>query len=289
MKINKPIIIFGSGRCGTTIFHRMFSQHPGVAWLSDVCERHPGRPELNGRLMQALEYTILNKRLRKLYSPNECYSFWEHHCRGFRDPCRDLMPADVTVNSKHNIQNAMSLLTTDKKNRLLAKITGWPRLGFLSEIFPDAKFIHIIRDGRAVANSLLNMGWWLGWTGPENWRWGPLSAAYHDEWFKYDQSFVALAAIQWKILMDATENAKKFIDEANLLEIKYENLCLEPVKQFKDIIEFSELPWVNEFDSALRTFKLHNANHKWERELNDIQKRDLNDVLKEHLIRYGYL
>jgi hypothetical protein len=32
----------------------------------------------------------------------------------------------------------------------------WPQL---SAIFPDAKFIHIVRDGRAVASSLLSIGW----------------------------------------------------------------------------------------------------------------------------------
>jgi len=60
MEVDRPIIIFGTGRCGTTIFHRLFSMHPEVTWLSDLCERHPNRPELNRRLMKALEYPILN-------------------------------------------------------------------------------------------------------------------------------------------------------------------------------------------------------------------------------------
>lgn len=57
----------------------------------------------------------------------------------------------------------------------LHKFTGWPRAGFAHAIFPEARFRHVIRDGRAVANSLIQMSWWSGFGGPENWKWGQLS------------------------------------------------------------------------------------------------------------------
>ncbi len=94
----------------------------------------------------------------------------------------------------------------EKRNRLLVKITGWPRLGYLHEIFPDAKFIHVVRDGRAVVNSLINVDWWDGWKGPQNWRWGDLDLSQTDEWEKYGKSFVVLAGIQLKIIMNALEH-----------------------------------------------------------------------------------
>jgi len=31
-RLNKPIFIIGTGRCGSTIFHRMMAEHPHVAW-----------------------------------------------------------------------------------------------------------------------------------------------------------------------------------------------------------------------------------------------------------------
>ncbi len=40
----------------------------------------------------------------------------------------------------------MSEITTEKRDRLLLKITGCPRIGFLSEIFEDMRFIYVVRD-----------------------------------------------------------------------------------------------------------------------------------------------
>jgi len=286
--IEKPIIIFGTGRSGTTVFHRMLSTHPRIAWLSGVCDKYPDKPTLNRVLMRALEFPLLNKILRKRISPSECYTFWEHYCKGFSTPCRDLLTSDVIEKNKNQIQHVMSEMITERKNRLLIKITGWPRLGFLSEVFEDAKFIHVLRDGRAVANSLIHVGFWMGWRGPENWRWGPLSPTHEEEWNRYNRSFIVLAAIQWKILMDAVETAKEYVNDNNLLEIKYERLCSNQIEVFENIAEFSELEWTKGFERELRSFKLKNTNDKWERELNPNQRRELNEVLADYLKRHDY-
>ncbi|GAJ21506.1 unnamed protein product, partial [marine sediment metagenome] len=83
----------------------------------------------------------------------------------------------------------------------MIKLTGWSRIEYIKELFPDAKFIHILRDGRGVANSLINVDFWKGWEGPHKWRWGMLNEEKMKEWNKYDQSFVILAAMEWKILV----------------------------------------------------------------------------------------
>ena len=63
----------------------------------------------------------------------------------------------------------MSKLLAEYRNRLLLKITRWPMIGFLLEIFEEAKFVHMMRDGRAVTNSMLNVGFGRGRGGPKNW------------------------------------------------------------------------------------------------------------------------
>jgi hypothetical protein len=172
---------------------------------------------------------------------------------------------------------------------LLLKITGWPRIGFLSEVFEDARFIHVMRDGRAVANSMLNVRFWQGWKGTWDWGWGELSPAQKQEWDDHDQSFVVLAAIQWKILMAAMEKAKNTVRSEQFLEVRYEDLCSDPVGQFHKVTQFCELEWTSAFERRLRSYHLKNTNEKFRHDLTPKQQSDLEEVLESYLGRYGYL
>ena len=290
MENKGPIIIVGAGRTGTTVFHRMLSEHPHLAWLPGrISSRFPERLELGRLVMKGLDYPVLGDLLKRRVRPGEGYPFWEHHCKGFSAPYRDLLAADVTVKARNHLPRTMANILTEKRSRLLLKITGWPRIGFLSEIFEDARFIHVMRDGRAVANSMLNVYFWQGWKGPQNWGWGELSPTQEDEWREHEQSFVVLAAIQWKILMDAMEKAKSTISSERFLEITYENLCSDPVGQFQKVTQFCELEWTGRFERQIRKYQPRNSNDKFKYDLTAKQQSDLEEVLSDYLIRYGYL
>lgn len=288
MSLNKPIIIVGVGRSGSTALHEAFVKHPRVAWLSRLCSSYPSRPQINNLLMRSLDLPLLGRYVQYEVEPSECYQFWEHHAHGFSQPCRDLLASDVTVTTKRKVRRALGAIPTATRDRLLIKITGWPRLGFLSETMPDAKFIHIVRDGRAVVNSMLNVDWWDGWEGPSHWRYGDLTREQQAEWEHYDRSFVALAGIQWKILMDAMERAKRSVDPASFYEVTYETLCADPVGIFREIVDFCELPWTAGFEETIRRKEWRNSNNKYQRDLTPDQQAVLNRVLGEHLDRWGY-
>ena len=283
-----PVFIVGVGRSGSSIFHRMLCRHPGVAWLSSLLEDAPERPSRNRLLMHALDMPVVGSILSRRVDPGECYRYWDGLFPGFSVPCRDLLAEDVPDDARTSIPDALRHAVTTRRARLLVKITGWPRIGFLREIFPDARFIHIMRDGRPAAASFLRMDWWWGWRGPSNWRWGELSEEYDAEWRQAGRSFVALAGIQWKILMDAMEEAKRASPSASLFELKYEDLCRDPVGHFRRAAEFAGLPWNPAFERAVRAEGLRSGNEKWRRELTTGQQQVLERVLRGHLARYGY-
>ena len=288
MKINCPIIVFGTGRCGSTVFHRLLTTHPNLAWLSRWMDSYPEKPKRNRLIMKALDYPVLSKLVRNRVNPGECYNFWEHHIKGFRRPCRDLTDDDV-MKHHHKISTLLAKTMTKKRNRLLLKITGWPRVKFLKELFPNAKFIHVYRDGRAVTASNLKVGFWNGWEGPRNWRWGELSEVYKEEWVKHEKAFIALGGIQWKILMDAAEKATRDLNEDNFMEVKYENLCKDHLSVMKDVLSFCELEWTRSFEKSIKRFSLENTNYKWKQDFSEKQQDILNSVLESNLSRYGYV
>jgi hypothetical protein len=238
--------------------------------------------------MWSLDLPFVSRYVRKLVYPVEAYSFWEHHCPGFSEPCRDLTEHDVSPQVATNVRRALSQVTTSRRPRLLIKVTGWPRIGFLKEIYSDAKFIHVYRDGRAVANSLLGIYFWSGWRGPSNWRWGELMPSQRERWIKYDRSFAVLAGIQWEILMAAQEQAKKVLAADELLEIRYEDLCADPMQTLKTAAQFCSLNWSSDFGATVQGTQLANTNDKWQQDLNSLQQEQLNESLQDALNKYGY-
>jgi len=288
LEVKTPVFIVGTGRCGTTIFHRALSYHPQVTWLSPWCLKYPRRPELNRLAMRLIDLPLVSRYVRKVIYTGEYYPFWERYCRGFSEPCRDLVSDDVTIPVKRAVRKVMGELLSPQRARLLIKITGWPRIGFLKEIFPDAKFIHIYRDGRSVANSWLQMWWWSGWGGPDKWRWGELTPEQRQRWERAGRSFNVLAALGWEILMTAFEAAKCKLPADDLLEIRYEDLCRNPIDLFHAATNFAELEWTPQFEAAVKRFKLESANDKWLHDLTFSQQRLLNDSIGETLQKYGY-
>jgi omega-hydroxy-beta-dihydromenaquinone-9 sulfotransferase len=285
--LSKPIIIVGTGRCGSTVFHRVLARRPDVMWLSGFCDRFPTRPEWNRLAVTAVGIPLLRRLLGWKVQPGECYHFWDYYAYGFSEPCRDLVRGDVTTRVKKQVRDVMQTMLTPERHRLLIKVTGWPRLGYLNEIFEDAKFIHLVRDGRAVASSLLHVDFWRGWRGPQGWRAGLLSPEDQAIWESYDRSFVALAGIEWRIQMRAMEAARRAVDPARFLEIKYETLCERPLDTFRQVLEFAELPASPSLERDIAAASLSRS-QRWREGLTPAQQQMLDDLLREDLLRYGY-
>jgi sulfotransferase family protein len=287
-KIIKPIIIVGTGRCGSSLFHRLFASHEQVMWLTGFTIVAPGRPKWNRWVVSAMDNPLLRRLFGEKIRPLECYQFWDRYAYGFSKPCRDLVRSDVTARVKQQLHDGFGAMLTRRRNRLLLKITGWPRMGFLNEVFEDARFIHIMRDGRAVASSLMHVDFWRGWYGPQGWRGGLLSPEDHALWESYDRSFTALAGIEWRIQMRAMDAARKQLDPRLFMEVRYEAFCEQPMETFRRVLEFAELPASPALERAVRNAKISSTSNHWRHDLAPAQQVILDDILRDDLRRYGY-
>lgn len=102
------------------------------------------------------------------------------------------------------------------------------------------------------------------------------------------QVFVVLAGLQWKIVMDSFEEAKKTLPPTQFMEVRYEEFVADPALAFESILEFCQMDYPDEFRAAIRRFEVDNRNHKWKTDLTPRQQAMLQDCLHDHLVRYGY-
>lgn len=287
-QVIKPIIIVGTGRCGSTLFHTLLARHEQLMWLNGFAIVFPGRPAINRWASTAMGNPLLGRLLGGVIYPMEGYRFWDRYAFGFGEPRRDLVGADVSVRVKRQLHQAFGALLTPRRHRLLLKITGWSRMGYLGEVFEDARFIHIMRDGRAVASSMLHIDFWNGWFGPQGWRAGLLSPEDQALWERYDRSFAALAGIEWRIQMRAMDAARRQLDPGRFMEIRYEAFCQQPMETMRQVLDFVELPASRALERAVKDARIKSTGDRWRDDLAAGQQAILDEVLREDLRRYGY-
>lgn len=294
MPTNPPVFIVGAGRSGSTAFHHAFARHPHVSWVSKILDVMPKAEKLNSALLKGLDSPVLGAALSRgliepgHLKPSEAYAYWERIAPGFSEPFRDLLATDLTERTKSNLQSAVDRLTVDERPTPLIKITGWPRIGYLLAAFPDAKFIHIVRDGRAVVNSIMQIDFWEGWRGTKGWRGLDMTPAQAQRWDASGQSFVTLGAMELSDMFDAMVAATPLVPEGRFLELRYEDLCDDPTGSFDAVCDFSELEYTDGFNQSVIDFGFRNTNDKWRRDLTELQQRQLEAELAPHLTRWNY-
>ncbi|BCJ63705.1 sulfotransferase family protein [Polymorphospora rubra] len=298
-------VVAGTGRCGSTLVQELIARHPGVGFVSgldDKLSRLNLRGRFNGRLyrgsvprpagMTSLRHSRrLLERGRLRVAPSEAYQLLDRQVlAGFSRPCRDLVAGDLTPFVARRLRTFFdSRIERQGCAVLLQHVTGWPRTGFLHAAYPDLRVVNVVRDGRAVANSWLQMGWWDGWRGPDNWIYGPLPGDLREEWEESGRSFPVLAALGWKMLMASFGEARAAHPAGLWLDVRYEDLIADPRGQVARTLDFLGLDWSPEFDRGFRRYEFHVGREAAYRdELTPEQVAAVERVLEKPLAEWGY-
>ncbi len=54
-EVKNPLILFGVGRCGSTLVHQLLAKHPRLAWISGFANYFPEWPWLNSAAMRVID------------------------------------------------------------------------------------------------------------------------------------------------------------------------------------------------------------------------------------------
>jgi hypothetical protein len=255
--MTQPVhFVVGTGRCGSSLAHEMMCRHESVDFVSNLQDRFglAKTQQLNNRIFRSLPPSASMKgRLR--FAPSQAYEALERDIGPFIvDPYRDLVEADATGAVAARMQQFFAANGSDDRP-LIHKFTGWPRARFLQAIFSDAKFVHVVRDPRAVVSSWLRMSWWRGHLGPEGWHFGPLDESQTEIWKSSGESFAVLGALGWQIVIDAVSECRAALGDA-WLDIRYEDLCAKPNETLTTAMEHLGLDATPDWLQQLTRYEL---------------------------------
>lgn len=298
-------VVTGTGRCGSTLVQELLCRHPAAGFVSGVDDklsklnlagRHNGRlyraggPRPSGMTSLRHSRRLLEKG-RVRVAPSEAYELLDRHVlAGWSRPCRDLVAADLTPVVERRLRAFFDRRRAAQRcDMIVQHVTGWPRTGLLTAAYPDLLVVNVVRDGRAVVNSWLQMGWWDGWRGPENWYLGPLPAPLRARWEASGRSFGVLAALGWVMLMDAYAAARAAHPAGQWLDIRYEDLVAEPRKELTRVLEFLGLDWTPAFERGFAKHRIHaGRGDAYRDELTGAQLDDVERELGDALAAWGY-
>ena len=298
--ITEPIFFVGMPRSGTTVLFEVVAAHPNLGWFSQHLDRTPGIPgvTLASRLADlsfAARRSITRSDQARPWvekfrvGPSEAYNVWDRCCGDkFRNDY--LLGVEASETERRCLRETVAqVLRYHGKSRFAAKITGPGRIVFLKSAFPDARVVHIVRDGRAVVQSLMRVPFWRDTYRMYEpaWRNG-LGEADLADWNACKRSPLALAAVQWRRVVRSIREEAQFAGN-RYVELCYEHFVLEPhevLDELQEELGLVPVPAVHEFLD--RRFMLRNMNFQWGDRFAPEDVRMLDALLGPTLEELGY-
>jgi hypothetical protein len=293
-----PLFLVGAPRSGTTLLYKALCLHPHVAYISNWTRRVPALPVL--AVLNRIPPHLPRTRRAVWFGPTatDAYAYgrrrllWERlfpapvegepvyrHCGVGQD--QDGPPDQHQVAC---LRRSFAALQRFAGGALLVskRIANNRRIPLLAAAFPDARFVHLIRDGRAVAYSLSRVDWWehdvVWWYGGTPRRWRDEGG---DPW--------ELCARHWVRELAAIEEGLQAVAPDQRLEVRYEELVDRPGATVERVAAFAGLPDHAGWSEELGGVRYPNRNEAWRQRLPADVRARIEDLQFGELRRLGHV
>lgn len=283
--MSRPVIILGAARSGTK-------------YLRDVLASAPNAAKV----------------------PYDINYIWRY---GSEDHPDDALPPSLVTERKRRFIRAqihrLAKADADGDTVVLEKTVGSTlRLPFAQAVFPEAKFVHLVRDGRAVTESAMRQ-----WSEPlsyrrlfEKVRGLPLQNAGYAAWFagnvlkgllagrgggsvwgpRYpgidadvaaDRPLVEICARQWRASVEHVLDREHLAGD-RLITLRYDEL-VAGTAALERVARFCELEGIDRILERHAERVDRRADRKWETRLSETQKAAMMEIAGSALARLGYI
>lgn len=279
-----PVLLIGAPRSGTKMLREVLKFHPSIIGSSFEAER-------------VWKYGNMAK-----YSSV-------------------LTESDVTGKIKRHIRSHFYKKARCNSGKIIIdkNVHNCLRFGFIREVFPESKIIHIARDGRDAVCSIRQR-----WNAPLDLKYiiknrsFPLkelpffikrqakfyyekltSGNRYVKWWgpKFDdskkliqtKSLLEICCIQWKRCIGAVLDKKSELDLQQYYEVRYEDIIKDPVVQVRRILKFLGLSSNIELDRKFREYVISASIGRWKKELTREESEMLLEYIGKYLQILGYI
>ena len=267
----KPILIIGAPGSGTTLLFQTLCSHRDLAYITHNMLRAGLRK--HGRLVGDRRKALFI--LQNLIHRDPASNFplgdalWIKYFRDYKYMTENDYSEEMAAYFRKKVLQVQNLWG---RPRFVDKtLVNCFRVRLLNLIFPDAKFIHIIRDGRAVAFSILNK---IEIAGD---RFDLFYVGFKDilgDKYQYERSELYNYGLAWAEFVRKGREAS-VAAQGRYYELRYEKLVTEPRNELRKIIDFCELNWYSEFEEKIP--HTQNMNEKWKQKASKDQRIDMEE------------
>ena len=298
----RPVFLLGAPRSGTTLLYKILCMHPEAAWISNWVRRAPRLTVLAALNRIAGRFPDVQRRVwfgedSNAYVYGRPRRSWE---RVFPMPVEGEPiferigttsgGSSSALGDEEGFDHHLAVLRARLESIqrfsggsvfVSKRIANNRRIESLTRVFPRARFVDLIRDGRAVAYSLSSVDWW-----PESVPWwhdgtpGRWQAEGGDPW--------ELCARSWVAEVGAIEHGLRRVPTDQVLRISYEALVSSPLTTARSVATFAGLPENRDWLRRVSQLAFPNRNETWRHRLSFAEIDTIEEVQRDTLARYGY-
>jgi hypothetical protein len=292
---NDIAFVFGAGRSGSTLLYKLLCLHTDVAFIYNYDIRLP--LAVSGLITRCFNAELDRKRAawfsdagnayfvsrplaKRLFpTPVEGENIYAR-CGIPLHPTPDYRPDEMTIEKAR--RKFARLRGRDKRKLLVSKRTANNRrIDALCRLFPAARFVHLVRDGRDVAHSLSRVEWWPGHT---VWWDGRTAAAM--EASGIDR--LSIAARNWVRDTEEVNAGLRRLAPERVMTVRYENLVADPLATMQAVCAFLDLPATEDYLGIIDSIGLAPRPAGWRTQWSDKDKALVTFEQRELLASLGY-
>jgi hypothetical protein len=236
-----PVFLCGPLRSGSTVLHVMLSQNPRIASL--------GEYDFLFDMVNDQGEIPTNKEYIEWLSLNRIFQSKE-------------LEVDHRLTYLEQVQSFLRQKSSPDKQLVFNIHRNFHRIPFL---FPEAKYIHLIRDPRDVARSCIGMGW--------------VGNVYYgvDHWIEVESSWDKLQSI---------------INNTSFKEVYFEQLINEPEDNLANLCAFMNVPYSPEMLAYEGRSTYSKPDPKltsqWKRKLSKREIQNAEAKVSQMIVKRGY-